>query len=88
MLDLGCGAVGGHLIAEHGFDLAARFMVKLDGAVVVSNLLLDLRYEHSFLLTVGDLLVPPQANEVGIDGAGRVLGIGDHEAAVAVSAEN
>nr|WP_236745927.1 hypothetical protein [Mycobacteroides abscessus] len=88
MLGLSCGPVAGHLIAEHGFDLAARFRVKLNGAVVVSNFLFDLGYEHSFLLTVGGLLVSAKTNEVWVDGAGWVLGVGDHKAAVAVSAED
>ncbi|MDB2217397.1 hypothetical protein PM124_23770 [Mycobacteroides abscessus subsp. massiliense] len=88
MLGFGASAVGRHFISEHGFDLVAQIGVKLDGSVVVSNLLLNLGYEYSSLLTVGDLLVPPKANEISIDSAGRVFGIGDDEAAGAASAED
>nr|WP_157931514.1 hypothetical protein [Mycobacteroides abscessus] len=88
MLGFGASAVGRHFILEHGFDLVAQIGVKLDGSVVVSDLLLNFGDEHSFHLAVGDFLVPSQANEIRIDGAGRVFGIGDDEAAVAVSAED
>ncbi|MDF3316423.1 hypothetical protein [Rhodococcus sp. C3V] len=70
-----------HIIAHHGFDLIRKSPVQLHGTVVILDQFLDDPNEDSFLLAVVGLLMPPEADKVGIDLARGILRVGDYEAA-------
>nr|WP_256363045.1 hypothetical protein [Streptomyces sp. TRM70350] len=81
-------AVGGELSSEALLDHVAELGGEPDGGPVVLDHLLDLGDEQRFAGTTGGLLVAPEADEVRIDNAMAVLGVGDDQAAAAVTAED
>nr|WP_256960582.1 hypothetical protein [Streptomyces scabiei] len=88
VLVFGFLAVGGKFASEPLLDGVAEFRGEPDGAPVALDHLLDLGDEQCLAGAAGGLLVPSQTDEVRVDHAVAVLGIGDDQAAAAVAAED
>nr|WP_228838004.1 hypothetical protein [Nocardia amamiensis] len=85
---VGSFSAGGQFAPEAGFDLFAQFRHQLDGLVLIFDQFFDALDQHRLALAVAPLLVATQADEVRVNGAVPILGVGDNEPAAASATED